>query len=324
MNSLQNITFLHPQFLLLLLLPLLWGIWYYVKKPSATTYFPLPSLAGIENITSLRGKFKPILPLLKTLSYCLIVFALARPQLTLKEEEVESEGIDIMMVMDVSPSMDERDINPSRIDASKSLAVEFVEKRKYDRIGLVVFALEAYALCPLTTDHLILSNFIKQITLMGMGIRNGTSIGVGLATAVNKLENSKAKSKIIILLTDGADEGNIIINPEHAAEAAKEKGIKIYTIGLGRKSKLANFNYRGLNEKILLSVAEISGGQFFRAQSRENLAQIYDYIDKLEKSKIEVSTFKRYSEEFRIFLSLAIILLLFEFLLRHIILKTIP
>ncbi len=324
MNSLENITFLHPQYFLLLLLPLLWGIWNYWKKPVTKTHLPLPSLEGIKNIDSIRAKFRSILPLLRLLAFVLIVLAIARPQLMLKEEEQESEGIDIMMVMDVSPSMDERDINPNRIEASKSLAIEFVEKRKFDRIGLVVFALEAYALCPLTTDHLILSNFIRQITLMGMGIRNGTSIGVGLATAINKLENSNAKSKIIILLTDGADDGQIIINPEHAAEAAKEKGIKIYTIGLGRKNPLANYNYRALNEKILLSVAKISGGQYFRAQSRQNLAEIYDYIDQLEKSKIEVSIFKRYSEEFRIFLSVAIILLLLEFLLRNTILKSLP
>jgi Ca-activated chloride channel family protein len=243
--------------------------------------------------------------------------ALARPQLTLKEEEVNAEGIDIIISMDTSSSMLNRDFRPNRIEASKKMAAEFVTKRKYDRIGLVVFAAEAFTQCPLTTDHAVIRSFISSLQC-GM-LEDGTAIGMGLASAVNRLKESEAKSKIIILLTDGLNSEGYI-NPDTAADIAKEFGIKIYTIGIGRAGRFKN----SIDEPLLNAIAQKTGGLYYRAQSEAALSQIYDQIDQLEKTKVEINTFKRYSEEFRRFLTWGLIFLGLEYLLKYTLLKTFP
>lgn len=317
MSLFNNITFQHPLFLLLLLLIPILGLWHYFKKPELGLNLILPSLESLTRVSSIRGKFLFLLPLLKALSYSCIVLALARPQLTLKEEEVDAEGIDIIISMDTSSSMLDRDFRPNRIEVSKKLAAEFVTKRKYDRIGLVVFAAEAFTQCPLTTDHAIVRSFIKSLQC-GM-LEDGTAIGMGLASAVNRLKESEAKSKVIILLTDGLNSEGYI-NPETAADIAKEFEIKIYTIGIGRTGRFRN----SIDEPLLQSVSNKTGGRYFRAKSETALAEIYDYIDQLEKTKVEINTFKRYSEEFRRFLVWGLFFLGLEFLLKNTLLKTFP
>ncbi len=317
MNLLRNISFQNPEFLLLLLLIPIIGLWYYFKKPEKNINLILPSLASLSDVSSFRGKLLFLIPLLRTLALGAIVLALARPQLTLKEEEINADGIDIIISMDTSSSMLARDFKPNRIEVSKNLAADFVSKRKYDRIGLVVFAAEAFTQCPLTTDHEVIKRFIKSLQC-GM-LEDGTAIGMGLASAVNRLKESKSKSKVIILLTDGLNSEGYI-DPQTAADIAKEFDIKIYTIGIGRPSRFRN----SIDEPLLRSVAEKTGGQYFRAQSESALAEIYDYIDQLEKTKIEISTFKRYSEEFRMFLFWALIFLAIEFFLKNTLLRTFP
>lgn len=317
MSILGNISFQHPLYLLLLLLIPIIGLWHYYKKPDREIRLTLPSLDALTGVSSFRGKLLFLIPLLRTLAFTCIVLALARPQLTLKEEEINAEGIDIIISMDTSSSMLDRDFRPNRIEVSKKLAAEFVTKRKHDRIGLVVFAAEAFTQCPLTTDHAVVRSFIKSLQC-GM-LEDGTAIGMGLASAVNRLKESEAKSRIIILLTDGLNSEGYI-NPETAADIAKEFGIKIYTIGIGKPGRFRN----SIDEPLLRSVSEKTGGQYFRAQSESALAEIYNYIDQLEKTKVEVKTFKRYSEEFRRFLFWALIFLGLEYLLKFTILKTFP
>lgn len=317
MSILGNISFQHPLYLLLLLLIPIIGLWHYYKRPDRVISLTLPSLDALTRVSSIRGKLLFLIPLLRALAYTCIILALARPQLTLKEEEINAEGIDIIISMDTSSSMLDRDFRPNRIEVSKKLAAEFVTKRQHDRIGLVVFAAEAFTQCPLTTDHAVVRSFIKSLQC-GM-LEDGTAIGMGLASAVNRLKESEAKSRIIILLTDGLNSEGYI-NPETAADIAQEFGIKIYTIGIGKPGRFRN----SIDEPLLRSVSEKTGGQYFRAQSESALAQIYDYIDQLEKTKVEVKTFKRYSEEFRRFLFWTLIFLGLEYLLKFTILKTFP
>jgi Ca-activated chloride channel family protein len=262
------------------------------------------------------------------------IIALARPQLTLKEEEVKAEGIDIMMSIDLSTSMLTRDFTPDRLSVTKQVAAEFVEKREYDRIGLTVFAEESFTQCPLTTDHRILIDFLENLQC-GL-LADGTAIGMGLATAVNRLKDSPASSKVIILLTDGVNNSGYV-TPLTAAEIAKEFGVKVYTIGVGsnknamgptsiRRDGTIMFGMtRGrLDEQLLQQIADMTGGRYFRAADEATLKNIYDQIDLLEKTEIEVNVFKRYSEEFRFFFFIGLALFLLEILLRFTVLRTIP
>ena len=307
----------NPEFLLLLLLIPAIGIYFFLRKPDRSLKMLLPSLKSLDGISSWRGKLLPLLPILRTLAFTLFVIALARPQLVLKEEEITADGIDIMMAMDVSTSMLNTDFAPSRIEVSKSLAVDFISKRKYDRIGLVVFAGESFTQCPLTTDHRVVQNFIKSLQC-GM-LEDGTAIGMGLASAVNRLKESEVKSKIVILLTDGVNTGGYI-DPQTAADIAQEFDIKVYTIGIGR----GGFFGKSIDEKLLNEIAKQTGGQYFRAKSESALLQIYDYIDNLEKTEININSFKRYSEEYRKFFLWGLILLGLEFIFRKTILRTFP
>ena len=332
--NLKNIEFLHPWLLLLLIaVPLIWW-WLKTGYKKKEAYIPFPSLEGLRD---LKPNWKVFLykaiPYLKLLVLTLFILALARPRLTLKQQSVNAEGIDIMLAMDVSTSMLSKDFEPNRLEASKKVAKDFIANRPYDRIGLVIFSGEAFTFSPITTDHSILEDFIDQIQA-GI-LKDGTAIGNGLAAAVNRLKDSKAKSKIIILLTDGVNNSGYI-SPETAMEMAKDFGIKVYTIGIGSngiaRSPIGNQfgqmifgNVRvEIDEKLLTKIANETGGMYFRAQNKNELEKIYDYIDKLEKTKIEVKVFKRYSEEFRMFLIPGLILLLIIFLLKKSVLMIKP
>jgi Ca-activated chloride channel family protein len=263
-----------------------------------------------------------------------MVIALARPQLTLKEEEIKAEGIDIIMVMDISSSMLAQDFQPDRLQVSKAVAKEFIDKREYDRIGLVVFAGESFTQCPLTTDHRVVKDFLDGLQC-GL-LDDGTAIGMGLASAVNRLKDSDAKSKVVILLTDGVNNSGYI-KPITAAEIAKELETKVYTIGVGSRGQaLSPVSRRSdgryifgmanveIDEALLNQIAEMTGGNYYRATDESSLMAIYDEIDKLEKTEMEITTFKRYSEEFRRFLIIGLLLFLVETLLRLSIFKTLP
>ncbi len=331
---LENITFLNPEaFILLLLVPIL-GVWYFMRRGQRFVNFKFSSLRALDGINSWRGRLRGMLPILRALAFCSLVIAIARPQEVLKEQEITAEGIDIVLVMDLSSSMLAQDFKPDRLEVSKRVAAEFVDKREYDRIGLAVFAGEAFTQCPLTTDHKVLKEFLANLDC-GI-LRDGTAIGDGLATAVNRLKESEAKSKTVILLTDG-DNNAGYVNPLMASEIAREFNVKVYTIGVGSRgkapapvSRAADGRYIfgmatvKIDEELLMKISEETGGRYFRATNAQSLEQIYAEIDRQEKTKIEITTIKRYSEEFYRFAFLGIIFLLLELFLRYTILRTIP
>jgi len=330
----RNITFVNPGILLLLLLLPLLGLWYFFQYKKRYPTLTMPSLEAVKGVSAWRGKLRAILPILRALTFILFIIALARPQLTLKEEEIKAEGIDIALVMDLSSSMLAQDFKPDRLEVSKQVASDFIDKRQHDRISLAVFAGEAFTQCPLTTDHRVLKEFLGGLQC-GV-LEDGTAIGMGLATAVNRLKDSEAKSKIVILLTDG-DNNAGYIQPMTASEIAKEFDVKVYTIGVGSRGKALSPISRNNNgqyifglapvkidEQLLTEIAKQTNGKYFRATDEQSLEQIYNDIDQLEKTEIEVTTIKRYSEEFYRFVFLGLIFLLVEFLLRYTVLRTIP
>jgi Ca-activated chloride channel homolog len=329
MEKISNISFQNPEFLLLLLvIPMItaWHIW---RKPDKDISMSMPDLGSIGG-THWMNYLQYLLPLLRAISFILLVCALARPQQSLKEEEITAEGIDIMIAMDISTSMLAEDFRPNRIEVSKALAQEFVLKRPYDRIGLVVFAGEAYTQSPLTTDHQIVNTLMSQLQC-GI-LKDGTAIGMGLSSAVNRLKDTESKSRIIVLLTDGVNNEGYI-DPYQASNIAKELGIKVYTIGIGSNG-YAGSGQRGgifsnrksrveLDEKLLQHIATETKGKYYRAQTAQDLQTVYNEIDQLEKTKIEVNVMRRYTEEYRWLLALALSLLAIEFLLRHTLLRSV-
>ncbi|MCO6489157.1 MAG: VWA domain-containing protein [Phaeodactylibacter sp.] len=330
----ENIQFVNPEFFLLLLLLPLVGYWYLRRRRRHYAALRMPSLDSIRGMRSWRGRMRAALPILRALAFSALVVALARPQEVLKEEEVDAEGIDIMMALDLSSSMLAQDFKPDRLEVSKRVAAEFVDKRRYDRIGLAVFAGEAFTQCPLTTDHRVLKNFLAELEC-GI-LEDGTAIGMGLATAVHHLEESEAKSKVVILLTDGVNNAGYI-NPLMAAQIAQKVGVKVYTIGVGSTgdaltpvSRRSDGRYIfglarvEIDEELLRNIANMTDGEYFRATSAESLERIYNQIDKLEKTKIEVTVLKRYNEAFHPFVFWGLLFLLLEALLRYTVLRTIP
>lgn len=331
---LQNLEFIHPLWLtLLLLLPmLLW--WHFKRLKQRQTHLTISTTQPIKELSSIRTKIYPFLPLLNGLAFISLVFALARPQLSLKEEEVKAEGIDIVMVMDISSSMLAQDFQPDRLSVSKEVAKSFIDKRVYDRIGLVVFAGESYTQCPLTTDHRVVKDFLDGLQC-GL-LEDGTAIGMGLASAVNRVKESEAKSKVVILLTDGVNNSGYI-KPMTAAEIAEELDTRVYTIGVGSRGQalspvqrrsdgryifgMANVE---IDERLLNEIAVLTGGKYFRATDETSLQAIYAEIDLLEKTEMEITSFKRYSEEYRPFLLFGLLLILLDVILRMTVFKTLP
>jgi Ca-activated chloride channel family protein len=329
----EGIQFANPYLLgLLVVLPFL-GWWYYTKQGDYFADVRMSSTQGLMDSDSWKVKGRPIIQVLQVLAIGSLIIAIARPQAVLHQENVTAEGIDIMLSMDVSTSMLAKDFEPDRLGASKAVAAEFVSERKHDRIGLVVFAGESFTQCPLTTDHQILKSFLS--TLQCGLIENGTAIGMGLANAVKRLKESKSKSKVVILLTDGVNNAGYA-SPMQAADAAKKLGVKVYTIGVGTKGQartpvaqrpngtfIYDWSLVQIDEGLLKRIAEETGGQYFRAQDMEQLKAIYAEIDRLETTKIETTTIRRYKEKFHGFVIAAILFVFFQVLLANTLFKTI-
>jgi len=280
-------------------------------------------------VTTFRHWLRHILFGLRTIAILLIILVLARPQTSNNYQDVSTEGIDIVLALDISGSMLARDFRPDRLEASKNVATEFISGRPYDRIGLVVFSGESFTQCPITTDHAVLVNLMREIK-SGM-IEDGTAIGEGLATAVNRLRNSQAKSKVIILLTDGVNNRGIIA-PVAAAEIAKTYGVRVYTIGVGTTGYAPypvqtpyGIQYQDMkveiDEDVLKKISDLTDGKYFRATDNEKLQQVYREIDKLEKSKIDVRQFRVRDEKYLPYAIIAFIALALEILLRNTLMK---
>ncbi|MFC2382785.1 MAG: VWA domain-containing protein [Porphyromonas sp.] len=327
-------TFLHPHLLwLLLLLPVLLLI-YVLWRRKQQASLRMPSLHFLDGIGGgVRVYLRHLVFALRLLALGLIIIALARPQSSSSWSEDRVEGIDIMLTMDISTSMLAMDFQPNRVEAAKEVAMRFVANRPNDNIGLVVFAGESFTACPLTQDHATLINRLRSMT-PGI-IEDQTAIGSGIATAIGRLKESKAKSKVIILLTDGANNtGNI--SPKMAADLAKTFGISIYTIGVGSGAGEAPYPIEtpfgtvvrnmpvDLDEPTMRQIAEISGGAYFRATDNESLSAIYKKIDQLEKTKLSTRNYHTTYEEFFIFVLVAALLLLIEFVLRSTLFRTNP
>lgn len=329
----NNITFANPNllYLLLLIVPII--IWYVFKHNKINASIQVSTLKGVgkKHIT-FKHILRHILFAFRMIVLILLIIALARPQSTLNWKNEKSEGIDIVLALDVSSSMLARDFDPDRLEASKNLAIQFINGRRNDRIGLVVFSGESFTQCPLTTDHNVLINLFRDIH-SGI-IEDGTAIGMGLATSVNRLKDSKSPSKVIILLTDGVNNAGSIA-PATAAELAQTFGIKVYTIGVGSMGnapypvntpygvQLKNMPVE-IDEELLQDIAESTGGKYFRATDNAKLKQIYEEIDQMEKIELEVKEFSQKNEEFLIFVLIAAGLLLTEIVLRNTLLRQIP
>jgi Ca-activated chloride channel family protein len=325
-----GITFADPLFLYLLLVIPAMVAFYILKQQKATASVRMPGLQPFSLTgTTFRHYLRHVLFAFRAASVALLIVVLARPQKTDKFQDISTEGIDIVLTQDISGSMLARDFRPDRLDASKNIATEFISGRPYDRIGLVVFSGESFTQCPLTTDHAVLINLLREIQ-SGM-IEDGTAIGMGLATAVNRIKDSKAKSKVIILLTDGVNNRGEVA-PATAADIAKTFGIRVYTIGVGTQGMAPypvqtpyGIQYQDMpveiDEGILREIALTTGGKYFRATDNDKLMQVYKEIDKLEKSKIDVRQFSRKEERFLIPALLAFVLLVIEITARNTIFK---
>jgi Ca-activated chloride channel homolog len=326
----NGITFAEPLFLYLLIAIPAMIAFYILKQQSVTASLRMPGLQSFAQAgITFRNYLRHILFALRTIALTLLIIVLARPQKTDKFQDISTEGIDIVLTQDISGSMLARDFRPDRLEASKNIATEFISGRPYDRIGLVVFSGESFTQCPLTTDHAVLINLLREIQ-SGM-IEDGTAIGMGLATAVNRIKDSKAKSKVIILLTDGVNNRGEIA-PATAAGIAKTFGIRVYTIGVGTQGMAPypvqtpyGMQYQDMpveiDEAILQEIAQNTGGKYFRATDNEKLIQVYREIDKLEKSKIDVRQFSRKEEKFLFPAILAFCMLIFEITARNTIFK---
>jgi len=326
----NRITFSDPNFLYLLLIVPAIIAFYVLKQHKASASLRMPGLKPLEKSgTTIRNYLQHVLFAIRMTTVLLLIIVLARPQSTDKFQDVSTEGIDIILTLDISGSMLARDFKPDRLEASKDVATEFISGRPYDRIGLVVFSGESFTQCPLTTDHAVLINLLREIQ-SGM-IEDGTAIGMGLANAVNRIKDSDAKSKVIILLTDGINNRGEIA-PATAAGIAKTFGVRVYTIGVGTQGTAPypvqtpfGTQYQNMpveiDEAILKDIAQTTGGRYFRATDNDKLVQVYSEIDKLEKSKIDVKQFIRKEEKFLIPAIIAFCLLAIEILARYTVLK---
>jgi Ca-activated chloride channel family protein len=331
MYNFSNFIFAQPWFLLLL--PVVGVLLFLRFKKKYYAEVSFSSTAGFEGSQSWRTRLHPILLVFQALAMIALIFALARPQSVLTKENVNAEGIDIVMAMDVSSSMLAKDFEKDRLDASKRVAQDFVDRREHDRIGLVLFAGESFTQCPLTSDHSILKQFLSNLQC-GL-IAEGTAIGMGLANAVRRLKDSESKSKVVILLTDGVNNTGYI-QPLQAASAAEKYGVKVYSIGVGTRGRartpiavkpngqfVFGFAEVEIDEALLQKISEQTGGQYFRATDMESLEAIYDKIDKMERTKIEKTTFRRNREEFHWFVWIAVFAVFAYLMLANTVFRTI-
>jgi len=329
-----------PQFLLLLLF-LIPVVWVYLRRERSS--HPAVRFSDLSVVKKLRPsaliKWRHAVFALRCAAISLLTVALARPQLGRSDSEVTTEGIDIMLILDVSQSMEALDFKPdNRLAVAKQTISDFIKKRQSDRLGLVVFAARAYTKCPLTLDHNVLGQFVSDIDFTDFSYQ--TAIGTAIATAANRLKGSPAKSKVMILATDGANNAGEI-PPVTAANAAKELGIKIYTIGIGKKGKVpmpvqvqdpftgqvfkqVQMMESDLDEQTLVNIADATGGKYFRATDAEKLKAIYDQIDKMEKTVIKTKVYASFDEKFYSWLWAGFVLLLLEHLLQYTRFRRIP
>jgi len=328
-----NIEFYSPEFLWLLILIPIIAVYYFKSKNSRASSFKISSTSDFN--IGLKSKIYPILDVLKLLTISLVIVALARPQEISNSVRTKStSGIDIVIAVDISSSMLAQDLKPNRLEALKSVAAEFINDRKNDRIGLVIYAGESYTKTPVTSDKSIIIKSLNDIVFDGI-IQDGTAIGMGLATSVNRLKESSAKSKVIILLTDGVNNSGFI-DPSTAADLASSYGIKTYTIGLGSNGNAlapvalnpdGSFRFGmtkvEIDEELLSSIANKTGGLYFRATTNKSLQEIYDEINKLEKTEVEEIRFSDAEEKYRLLIIIALGLIFVEFIFRKIIFKSI-
>lgn len=331
MNLLKGIEFANPGFFWLLLsIPMILG-WYIWKEKELQGSLIVPALKAFDLS---RGSILPHLrhlPIaLKSLALTTIIIALARPQSSLSWQNTTTEGLDIIIASDISGSMLAEDFKPNRLEAGKNIAIDFIKDRPNDRIGLVVFSGESFTQCPLTIDHDVLVNLFADVK-NGM-IEDGTAIGMGLATAVNRLKSSEAKSKVVILLTDGSNNAGSI-PPLTAAEIAKHFKVRVYTVGVGTNgyapypvpSPYGGITYQRMpvqiDEATLSKIANTTGGKYFRATNNEKLKAIYEQIDKMEKAKIDVTQYRKKTECFWPFALIALFCILLDFVLKNTVLK---
>lgn len=324
----ENYIFEDPQFFWLFLLLPLAAAWYIWKRNKQTAELRISSIKGFAGNPGIIGKLRPVLFVLRLLVLALVITALARPRsVDVSSRTSTTRGIDIVMSIDISASMLARDLEPNRLQATKEVAAEFVKNRPGDRIGLVVYAGESFTKTPITSDKSIVLSSLEDIEYNEI-LENGTAIGMGLATSVNRLKDSKAESKVVILLTDGVNNAGFI-DPKIASELAREYGIKVYTIGVGSNGTAlspvailpnGNFQYGRvpveIDEELMKNIADLTGGKYFRATDNESLEEIYEEIDTLEKTEIEEFKFYNYEEKYRPFIILAGLLLILEILLR--------
>ena len=325
----KEVSFLNPEFFwLFLLLPavVLWQLW---KRKQQSPTLKISSVKGFKAQKSLLAKLKPFIFVFRLLALSSLIIAMARPRkVDISSQTKSTKGIDIVMAIDVSGSMLAKDLKPNRMEALKKVAENFVEGRPNDRIGIVVYASEAYTKTPVTSDKAIIQEAIQSIKYDNV-LQDGTGIGMGLTTAVNRLKDSKAKSKVIILLTDGVNNAGFI-EPETASQIAREYGIKVYTIGIGTNGNAMSpyayapnggFLFRmmpvEIDVNLLQTIARNTGGKYFRASSNSKLESIYKEINKLETTEIQELKFYDYDEKYRLFVWIAGILVLIEFGLRN-------
>lgn len=325
----ENIEFLNKElFWMLLLIPIAL-VWYVFKHNKQTAELKISSTSGFKTVSSFWPKFKHLLFVFRLIALGLLITALARPRtVDVSTRTKTTRGIDIVMAIDVSASMLAKDLRPNRLEALKQVASDFIDGRPNDRIGLVEYAGEAYTKTPITSDKSIVQRSLRDIKYNTI-IEGGTAIGMGLATSVNRLKDSRAKSKVIILLTDGVNNSGFI-DPKTASELAVEYGIKVYTIGLGTNGMAlspisinpnGSFRYGRqqveIDEDLLSEIADVTGGKYFRATNNKKLAEIYNEINKLEKTEIEEKKYYNYEEKYRPLVLLAGLLLLLELILRN-------
>lgn len=329
----MDVVYANPKylFLLLLLVPLI--VWYILKLRKMQATFKMPSTFALAKApATIRTYLRHFPFLLRVISIALVIIVLARPQSVNSSDISNSEGIDIVMALDISGTMLAQDFSPTRLDAAKKVATEFINDRKNDKIGLVIFGGESFTQCPLTTDHRVLLNLLNEVKF-GM-IEDGTAIGLGLANSVNRLKDSKSKSKVIILLTDGSNNAGQIA-PLTAAELAASYGIRVYTIGIGSRGNstarimtpygMQTMTVSGdFDERTLTEIAGITGGKYFRATDNTSLKEIYDDINEMEKYHISVNTVTKRKELYMPFAILALILIGSELVLRRTWLRNIP
>ncbi len=332
-RNIEHIDFARPELLYLLLIIPLMLAWYIYKFKRSQPSLQVSAIDPFLNQpASWRLWLIHFMFALRVLAIALIILAIARPQSSLRRQDVTVEGIDIVIAFDISGSMLAEDFKPNRIEAAKDLAIEFIQNRPNDRLGLVVFAGESFTQSPLTIDHAVLINLFRDVRA-GM-IRDGTAIGDGLAIAVDRLRNSTAVSKVVILLTDGVNNMGSV-DPLTAAEMARLYGVRVYSVGVGTIG-MAPFPVQTpfgtrqqmvevkIDEDLLIEVSRMTDGKYFRATSNEKLKAVYDEIDQLERTKIDVTEYRRRVDEFRPLALMALLLLLAELVLRYSVFRTTP